>query len=100
MFFARRALAEPATWRYGMGLIFYQKGKIMRLRIDVQGVSRMRAGLAGALLVHALAGYAATIQIVRGTRPSLWRRFRRPRASHPGSPRLIPDRGEQRANDR
>ncbi|AOK53294.1 hypothetical protein DF107_35330 [Burkholderia stagnalis] len=43
-----------------MGLIFYQKGKIMRLRIDVQGVSRMRAGLAGALLVHALAGYAAT----------------------------------------
>ncbi|RQR48544.1 hypothetical protein DIE18_37480 [Burkholderia sp. Bp9125] len=43
-----------------MGLIFNQKGKIMRLRIDVQGVSRMRAGLAGALLVHALAGYAAT----------------------------------------
>ncbi|MGZ2745511.1 hypothetical protein [Burkholderia stagnalis] len=43
-----------------MGLIFNQKGKIMRLRINVRGVSRMRAGLAGALLVHTLAGYAAT----------------------------------------
>ncbi|MCW0060334.1 hypothetical protein [Burkholderia pseudomallei] len=44
-----------------MGLFYNLKGKIMRLRIaDGYGVSLARVGLAGALFIHALAGFAAT----------------------------------------
>lgn len=54
-------LVKPAAWRYGMGLFYNLKGKIMRLRIaDGYGVSLARVGLAGALFIHALAGFAAT----------------------------------------